>query len=395
MKFSSITKNLTVTNIRGVLMNTAISKDEILQYKWLAREGGYKALEHEIIFKDLCCGCGSCEAVCPDDVIRVNEFPELVGKCTECGYCLMQCPRSYFSREEAEEKLFKEIVDEPLGKVVKKIGVKARRLQGVQDGGFVTGALKYALKNGIIDGAIVSGVDNKNKWRPVAKLITSERDVGSTSGTRYSNSPNLAALKEAKEKGLKKLAVVGLPCQIEAIRKIENYSIEDVDLARRIKFTISIFCSSNFTYDGLMEGLVKKKYKVPISKIDKMDIKGKNVLVFAGKKRVEVPLKEAYEVKREACKVCTDFTGRLSDFAAGSVGAPDGYTAVLARTKSASRLLNEMIKAGIFNTVELKEEKPGMEIAIILQNRKEKNAIKYTKNRVKNEVPLPFKSLKF
>ncbi|MEE8402474.1 MAG: 4Fe-4S binding protein, partial [Candidatus Hydrothermarchaeaceae archaeon] len=78
-------------------MDSAITKDEILQYKWLGREQGYKALEREIIFKDLCCGCGSCEAVCPDDVIEVNEYPELVGKCTDCGYCLMQCPRSYFS----------------------------------------------------------------------------------------------------------------------------------------------------------------------------------------------------------------------------------------------------------------------------------------------------------
>ncbi len=376
-------------------MNNSITKEDILQYKWIAREEGYKALEHEIIFKDLCCGCGSCEAVCPDEVIKVNEFPELVGKCTDCGYCLMQCPRSYFSREEAEEKLFGDVVEEPLGKIVKKIGVKAKRLQGVQDGGFVTAALKYMLKNGVIDGAIVSGVDAKNKWLPVAKLVTSDRDVGKTSGTRYSNSPNLAALKEAREKGLKNLAVVGLPCQIEAVRKLENYPIDDVDIAGRVKFTISIFCSSNFTYDGLMEGLIQKKYKVKIPKIDKMDIKGKNVLVFAGKKRVEVPLAEAYEVKREGCKVCTDFTGRLADFAAGSVGSPDGYTAVLARNRKASNILNKMIKAGLFTTIELKEEKPGLEIGRILQNRKEKNAIKYTKKRVKNEVPLPFKSLKF
>jgi coenzyme F420 hydrogenase subunit beta len=376
-------------------MNNSITKEDILQYKWIAREEGYKALEHEIIFKDLCCGCGSCEAVCPDGVIEVNEYPELVGKCTDCGYCLMQCPRSYFSREEAEEKLFKEIVDEPLGHIVKKIGVKAKRLKGVQDGGFVTAALKYALKNGVIDGAIVSGVDKKNKWRPVARLVTSEREVGSTSGTRYSNSPSLAALKEAREKGLKNLAVVGLPCQIEAVRKLENYPIEDVDLAGRIKFTISIFCSSNFTYDGLMEGLVAKKYKVKIPRIDKMDIKGKNVLVFSGKKRVEIPLVEAYEVKREACKVCTDFSGRLADFAAGSVGSPDGYTAVFARNRKASKLLNEMLKSGIFNTVELKDGKPGLDTARYLQNKKEKEGRAYTKKRIRNEVPLPFKSLKF
>jgi coenzyme F420 hydrogenase subunit beta len=144
-----------------------------------------------------------------------------------------------------------------------------------------------------------------------------------------------------------------------------------------------------------MKGLVAKKYKVPISRIFKMDIKGKNVLVFTAKKRVEIPLKEAYDVKREACKVCTDFSGRLSDFSAGSVGSPDGYTAVFARNRKASRLLNEMIKAGIFKTVELKDGKPGLDTARYLQNKKEREGIEYTKERVKNEVPLPFKSLKF
>jgi coenzyme F420 hydrogenase subunit beta len=376
-------------------MDSAITKEDILRYRWLGREGGYKALEHEIIFKDLCCGCGSCEAVCPDSVIEVNEFPELVGKCTDCGYCLMQCPRSYFSQSEAEEKLFGDVAEEPLGRIVKKIGVKAKRLRGVQDGGFVTAALKYALKNGIIDGAVTSGVSKENKWWPVAKLVTSERGVASTAGTRYSNSANLAALKEAKEKGLKKLAVVGLPCQIDAVRKLENYPIEDVDLAGRIKFTIAIFCSSNFMYDGLMEGLVSKKYKVQISKITKMDIKGKNVLAFTDKKRVEIPLKEAYEVKREACKVCTDFSGRLADFSAGSVGSPDGYSAVFARTNRASRLLNKMIKAGIFNTVKLKDGKPGLDTARYLQNKKEREAVEYVRKRVIDELPLPFKSLKF
>lgn len=378
-------------------MDSAITKEDILQYAWLGREEGYKALEHEIIFKDLCCGCGTCEAVCPDKVIEVNEFPELVGKCTDCGYCLIQCPRSYFSQREAEEKLFGEVTEDLLGHIVKKIGVRAKGkgLTGVQDGGFVTATIKYALKKGMIDGAVASGVNKNNRWQPVARLVTSEKEVASTSGTRYSNSPNLAALKEAKEKGLKRLAVVGLPCQIEAVRKLENYPIADVDLAGRVKFTIAIFCSSNFMYDGLMNRLVSKKYKVPISRISKMDIKGKNVLAFMGKKKVEIPLKEAYAERREACKVCTDFSGRLSDFSAGSVGAPDGYSSVFARTKSASKLLNEMIKAGIFETVKLKDGKPGLEIARYLQNKKEREAIEYTRKRIRNEVPLPFKSLKF
>lgn len=375
----------------------AISKDEILRYAWLGREEGYTALEHEVIFRDLCCGCGACEAVCPEDVVEVREFPSLTGKCTNCGYCLMQCPRSYFSSGEAEVKLFGEAA-EGLGHIVAKIGVKTKdpRLKDkVQDGGFVTTALKYALEKGVIDGAIVSGLGEEKPWQPEARLVTKVKELEGTSGTRYSNSPNLAALKEARKKGLKDLAVVGLPCQIEAVRKMQHYPIEEVDLAPRIKFTIAIFCSANFMYDGLMERLVQKKYKVPINKIKKMDIKGKNVLVFTDKKRVEIPLREAYSEKREACKVCSDFSGKLADLSAGAVGSPTGYSTVFARTKFAVKLLKDMEKAALFDTIELKEEKPGLEVARKLQQKKEREATEYVRKRIREVVPLPFKNLKF
>jgi hypothetical protein len=54
-----------------------------------------------------------------------------------------------------------------------------------------------------------------------------------------------------------------------------------------------------------------------------------------------------------------------------------------------------MKKAGLFETVELKEEKPGLSVAKYLQSKKEKEAMKYTKKRIKEVIPLPFKGLKF
>jgi len=151
--------------IGGYIM--AMAEDELLAFAWLGREEGFDALEQEVIFRDLCSGCGNCSAVCPEKVVEVDELPELTGKCTECGYCLMSCPRSYFSAEEVEKKLFGEVSEDTLGRVVKKIGVrtKVEELHPViQDGGFVTTFLKYALEKGYIDGAVVSGVKADNKW---------------------------------------------------------------------------------------------------------------------------------------------------------------------------------------------------------------------------------------
>ena len=373
-----------------------VAGQDLLEYLWLGREEGYTSLEHEVIFRDLCCGCGNCEAVCPEDVIRVDEFPRLVGECTDCGYCLMECPRSFFNATEMEEKLFGSVTEDELGYTVKRIGVKTKNegiAEAAQDGGFVTALLKYALEKGIIDGAIVGGVKEDKLWYPEARLVTSPEELIATAGTRYSNSPNLAALKEAKKLGLEKLAVVGLPCQIEAARKLQIYPIEDLDLARRIKFTISIFCSSNFLYE-IMTELVERDYGVKLEDVVKVDIKGKHFLVFTREKKVEIPLKEAYRYKRDPCKVCTDFTGRLADFAVGSVGSPPGYTSVLARTEEAAKLLDEALSAGLFETVELKEEK-GLAIARKLQQRKEKNAKKEVRRRIRRILPLPYRNMKF
>ncbi len=367
-----------------------------MEYLWLGREEGYTALEHEVIFRDLCCGCGNCEAVCPEDVVRVDEFPRLTGECTDCGYCIMQCPRSFFNADEVEEKLFGEVVEDELGYVVKRVGVRVREQalgEAAQDGGFVTALLKYALEEGIIDGAVVGGVREDKPWYPEARLVTEPEELPATAGTRYSNSPNLAALKHAVKLGLEKLAIVGVPCQIEAARKLQFYPIPELDLSRRIAFTVSLFCSSNFLYE-LMTELVHKGYGVSLRDVKKVDIKGKSFLVFTEEGKLEIPLKEAYRYKREPCKVCVDFTGRLADFAVGSVGSPPGYTSVLARSKAAAELLDEVIKAGVFETVELKEEK-GLEIARKLQLRKEKNAKKEIRRRIRQLLPPPYRNMKF
>jgi coenzyme F420 hydrogenase subunit beta len=376
----------------------AVSRFDVLQYHWLGREEGYTALEHEIIFRDLCSGCGACEAVCPDDVIEVGEFPKLVGKCTNCGYCLIQCPRSFFSHSMVEEKLFGGVDEGLLGHIEAEVAARAldENIASVaQDGGFVTVLLKYLLENKLIDGAVVSGVDDSTPWKPLPKLVVTPKELLNTGGTRYSNSANLRVLKEAKKMNLKELALVGVPCQIEGYQKIQNYPIEDVGLGGRVKFTVALFCKGNFLYEGLMRELLEKKYGINLREMKKIDIKGKNVVVSLEEGEVLVPLAEAHEHLREGCRVCFDFTSRLSDFSVGSVGSPRGYSTVLARTRAAAEVLDRMEAEGVIEVKELEPGKQGAEMIERLQKLKERDARSHTRQKVIEALPLPFKNLKF
>lgn len=378
-------------------VDMAVSKFDILQYHWLGREEGYTALEHEIIFRDLCSGCGACKAVCPDDVVEVDEYPKLVGKCSDCGYCLVMCPRSYLSHYMVEKKLFGGVEESLLGHVEVKAAARVMD-EGIaataQDGGIATALVKYLLENKFVDGAVVSGVDPSMSWKPLPKLVTSSEELQGTGGTRYSNSAGLRVLKEAKQKGLKELALVGVPCQIEGCRKLQNYPIEDLELPS-VKFTIALFCKGNFLYEGLMRELFEKKYNINLEEMTRIDIKGKNVVVNLGEREVLIPLVEAHEYLRQGCKVCFDFTSRLSDFSVGSVGSPKGYSTVLARTKAAAEILDKMEAEGLIEVRALKVEKPGVEMIELLQKIKERDAKKYTRRKVIEALPLPFKNLKF
>lgn len=59
-----------------------------------------------------CCGCSACEAICPQDAIKMSEnsegflYPKIdENKCIECKLCLKVCPLKY--EERAEDTKFK------------------------------------------------------------------------------------------------------------------------------------------------------------------------------------------------------------------------------------------------------------------------------------------------
>lgn len=364
-----------------------VKKSDLLDLIWESREEGFTALEHEVIYRELCSGCGLCVAVCPEDVIAFTEYPKLVGKCTNCGYCLIACPRSFLPKKEAEEKIFGEAGNET-GNTVGIYSVKTK--EKGQDGGFVTALLKYMLKKGLVDGAAVSKLDKGKAWKPLPAVATTAKEVEEAAGSRYSTSPNLSILKEAEKKGLKKVAVVGTPCHLDGIAKLRLYPIENVSLSGIVAYSISIFCKSNYLYSMLSE-VVEKKHGVKLDAVKKFDIKGKNLLVYNDREEKAIPLADIRDYARLGCKVCDDFTGIFSDFAVGSVDTALGYSTVITRTKKADSLIKDMKKDGLIEVKQLSGD--DLKITKKLSENKKKSAKKAISKVIREELPMPLKFL--
>jgi coenzyme F420 hydrogenase subunit beta len=219
-----------------------------------------------------------------------------------------------------------------------------------QDGGAVTSLLAYALDEGIIDCAVVTSA-NKN-WETVTEVATSYEELKRSAGTKYTVHPSVVGIRDAVEKGYEKIGFVGLPCQIQGIRKIETSGEPyDIDIGDKIGLLIGLFCMENFEPE-LLE-FVDRSF-VALEKVKKIDIKGKELLVYEYEKgeRISIPLDEIKEHASRGCSVCTDFTSMLADISVGSVGSEDGWSTVFARTDRGEELVSGAMEKGF---VEVKE----------------------------------------
>ncbi len=256
-----------------------------------------------------------------------------------------------------------------------KICVSARStdkeiLKKAQDGGIVTQLFKYALEEGIIDGAIVSGPGDE-PWRPRPFIATSVDELMKSRGTRYNISPNVSFIKEAtRSYGLDRIGIVGTPCQMQAVRKAQLYPAGLRDVPDKIALAVGIFCMENFPYQSIKQ-LVEDHAAMKLESVKKMEIgKGKFWVYGERGQVVQLPLKVTHKYEQPGCHVCLDYVANLADVSTGSVGSPDGWSTVFVRTKKGDDIWTKAIAAGCFETKSIEQVKPGLELVSKLANEK-------------------------
>ncbi|MCX6685826.1 MAG: Coenzyme F420 hydrogenase/dehydrogenase, beta subunit C-terminal domain [Methanoregula sp.] len=268
-----------------------------------------------------CMVCDICSSACPSNV----DYPRFI-----LGLRAQALKSGIEKRHLSElEQLFLEGVTDKEYGIYRDIKAVKTAIKG-QDGGVVTSLLVEGMKKGLFDSAIV--VYRQNGFQAEAVIAENVSDIRMAKGSKYQLVSVAGKLVEAvKEKGKKKIAVVGLPCQVLGIREIQK-AMPEVEI-----FVIGLFCMENFVY-RLLRQSVGELLKVDLDLAEKANITKGNFIVTNEGKQVSCKVSELQEAVRIGCSFCTDFTSRLADISVGSVGSPDGYSTVITRSRKGEEL---------------------------------------------------------
>ncbi|MBI4171825.1 MAG: Coenzyme F420 hydrogenase/dehydrogenase, beta subunit C-terminal domain, partial [Actinobacteria bacterium] len=261
-------------------------------YAWRTEinRGGFRAVDFlmdEVVDRGKCVGCAACVTICPVDVFDfADEHPvDTRGDaCVLCVLCAEACPiLRPVDKDLAELVRYREpSLDEGYGAYSYALYARASRTDVQargQDGGAVSALLCHALAAGTIAGAILGEALLDERQLGRQRLATSEEEIVSCSRSRYTYSPNTLAFREAMRRGIRPIAVVGVPCQVTGLRMQQNSSIPG-SMARwyrsNVAVTIGLFCSESFTHESI--GRLAESIAVPAEQIKKINIKGKVVV---------------------------------------------------------------------------------------------------------------------
>ena len=319
----------------------------------------FKDLIAEVQRRGLCHQCGGCVTFCSAMGYGALELSEMgrprfrdPGKCIQCGICYMICPEVDVLDAEIKRKLMWE---EPMGCVMEATVVQARdeaiRARAT-DGGAVTAILAHLFDTGEIDGAAVTrqvGPFKRQPWLAANKTEVIESAGShfdrsqSSSITLYTQdystySPSVRTLGPMIRKGLSRVALVGTPCQINTVRKMQTLGVAPSD---SIYCTLGLFCSGNYIFGDRRREKIERMGNFRWSDVEKVNIKDECIIRLANGEVRTIPLDDLDFVKRRACRFCDDYAAEYADISFGGIGAEDGWTTVVARTGIGLRILNE------------------------------------------------------
>jgi coenzyme F420 hydrogenase subunit beta len=215
-------------------------------------------------------------------------------------------------------------------------------LAGAQWTGITTRLGERLLESGKVDAVLAMSGDQDDRWRPVPVLVTRASDMKQCRGMRMGYAPLLSLLEPAAAQGIRRLAVIGIPCQVYALRALER------ELGFEKIYVIGTPCSDNTSTENFHAFLARLEDDP--SRITYLEFRADYHVELRyddGRSRtipfLQLPLSDLPpDFFPLTCRTCVDYTNALSDITVGYMGG-QGQQWLIVRNERGEEIL-ELLK---------------------------------------------------
>ena len=214
----------------------------------------------------------------------------------------------------------------------------APALEGSQWSGITTRIAERLLDTGAVDAVLAMTHDPEDRWKPVPTLVTRAADMARCRGMKVGYAPLLSLLEPSRAQGFKRLAVIGIPCQVYALRALE----EEFGFERL--YVIGTPCSDNTTTARFHEFLaLVSDAPETITYLEFRADYHVEVRFADGSQRaipfLQLPLSQLpNDFFPLTCRTCVDYTNVLADLTVGYMGG-SGEQWLLVRNERGEELI--------------------------------------------------------
>ncbi len=214
-------------------------------------------------------------------------------------------------------------------------------LPGAQWTGITTRIGEILLQRGAVDAVLTMAPDPADSWRPVPILVTKPEDMAQCRGMRMGYAPLLSLLEPARAAGHQRIAVIGIPCQVYALRALEQtLGFDSITV-------IGTPCSDNTTTERFHDFLALLSHDP--GSITYLEFRADYhvELRFRDGTRREIPFLKLPISKLPpdffpmTCRTCVDYTNVLADITIGYM-AGQGEQWIVVRNARGQALLDSL-----------------------------------------------------
>ena len=216
---------------------------------------------------------------------------------------------------------------------------KKQPIEGAQWTGIVSTIACEMLQQGLVEGVVCVQNTAEDRFQPMPVIAKTPEEVLAAKVNKPTLSPNLNVLEQIEQSGMKRLLVIGVGCQIQALRAVEQ------KLGLEKLYILGTPCVDNVSREGLQKFLdtTSKSPETVVHYEFMQDFRihfkhqdgSIEKVPFFGLKTNQLK-----DVFAPSCMSCFDYVNSLADLVVGYMGAPFGWQWIVVRNDTGKEMLN-------------------------------------------------------